>query len=122
MSTMTNEQTLTRERQGDALLAAFGAAGAFRTKTGSTAGISRRELDQLICNIAVEGLLEPFRGSVWRRRLYEALAWMETGHLVERRESGYVLTEAGKDKYRDIKDFADVVKVREQISDLLKSS
>lgn len=89
-------ETMTATKQADALLLAIEAA------SKSEAEVSRVTLEKLVRSAADDGSLNAFRVSVWRRRLYEALAFLEQTGSITRSSTGYTLTEAGKAGAQDV--------------------
>jgi len=66
--------------------------------------VGRAQLERVVCKAghAEDGGLEPFRTSMWRRRLYESLAHLEQTGCIERSKEGYALTGKGEEKFNNL--------------------
>ena len=55
-----------------------------------------------LCKDSGSRILDVFITSVWRRRLYESIAHLETNRCIRPTLEGYVITPAGEDRVRGI--------------------
>ena len=75
------------------------------------------------CQAVTSRVLDVFRTRVWRRRLYEAVAHLETNRCITPTPEGYFITQRGEERIQGIAhseaELADIQRVGATVSHML---